>query len=77
MKLLYFKVYFESDTAYIILMALFSLSNGFLGNVVMTFGPKMLTNPRDQGQAASLLVFFLVFGLAIGSGVSPLSVKLL
>jgi hypothetical protein len=43
----------------------------------MTFGPKMMTNPHEQGQAASLLVFFLVFGLAIGSAISPLTVKLL
>ena len=51
-----FQVYFESDTAYLILMALFSLSNGYLGSIVMTFGPKMMTNPHEQGQAASLLV---------------------
>ena len=50
------KVYIESDTAYLILMALFSLSNGYLGSIVMTFGPKMMTNPHEQGQAASLLV---------------------
>jgi hypothetical protein len=37
-------------------MALFSLSNGYLGSIVMTFGPKMMTNPHEQGQAASLLV---------------------
>jgi equilibrative nucleoside transporter 1/2/3 len=72
-----FKVYFYSDTVYLILVSLFSLTNGYLGSICMTFGPKMMTNPHEQGQAASLLVFFLVFGLAIGSAISPLTVKLL
>ena len=73
----YLKVVFYSDTAYLLFMALFSLTNGYLGNAVMSFGPKMMTNPQEQGQAASILVFFLVFGLAIGSAISTFSVKLL
>jgi hypothetical protein len=71
------KVIFESDTAYLIFMAIFSLTNGYLGNTVMTFGPKVMTTPQEQGQAASMLLFFLVFGLAIGSALSPFCVKLL
>lgn len=61
------KVYFESDAVFMILIALLSISNGYIGNIVMMFGPKMLDHPEDQGRAASILVFFLVFGLTVGA----------
>jgi hypothetical protein len=54
---LFLKVLFESDTAYLILMALFSLTNGYLGNVCMTFGPKMLTTGAEQGQVTDHFQF--------------------
>lgn len=37
----------------------------------------MLESKADQGRAASILVFFLVFGLAVGSILSSYFVKLL
>ena len=58
-------------------MALFSISSGYIGSIVMMYGPKMMTSGEDQGRAASLLVFFLVFGLSIGSAISTLVVALL
>jgi len=70
-------VVFESDTAYLILMVLFSVSNGYMGNICLSFAPKMLRTPEEQGQAASLIVFFLVFGLAIGSALSNVCISLL
>ena len=73
----YTSVYFFSDTAYIIFMVIFSVTNGYIGTIVMMFGPKMLENPQDQGQAASLLVSFLVLGLAVGAALSGLVVQLL
>ena len=60
-----------------ILIALLSISNGYIGNIVMMFGPKMLDKPEDQGRAASLLVFFLVLGLTIGALLSRPLIQLL
>merc|ERR1712141_894314 len=70
-------VYFKSDAVYLVAMALFSISSGYIGSIVMMYGPKMMTSGEDQGRAASLLVFFLVFGLSIGSAISTLVVALL
>ena len=58
-------------------MALFSISSGYIGSIVMMYGPKMMTSGEDQGRAASLLVFFLVFGLSVGSAISSFVVALL
>ena len=58
-------------------MILFSISNGFIGSIAMMYGPKMLQNGEDQGRAASLLVSFLVLGLAVGAFTSQLLVALL
>ena len=58
-------------------MILFSVTNGYIGSICMIFAPKMLSDPMEQGRAASIEVFFLVFGLAIGAAISPLCVKLL
>jgi len=67
----------DSDVAYLIFMIIFSISNGYIGSVVMMFGPKMLQSGEDQGRAASLLVSFLVTGLAAGAFMSQLIVNLL
>lgn len=71
------EVYFKSDTAFLIINVLFSLSNGYVCNVCMMAAPKMVSDPRLQGVAASHLVFFLVAGLLAGSATSRLWVKLL
>ena len=60
-----------------ILIAILSISNGYIGNIVMMFGPKMLDKPEDQGRAASLLVFFLVLGLTVGALLSSPLIQLL
>jgi len=70
-------VLIDSDAAYLIFMIIFSISNGYIGSVVMMFGPKMLQSGEDQGRAASLLVSFLVTGLAAGAFMSQLIVNLL
>jgi hypothetical protein len=71
------KVYIESDAAFLVLIALLSISNGYIGNIVMMFGPKMLDRPEDQGRAASILVFFLVLGLTVGALLSTPLLRLL
>ena len=72
-----FQAYIKSDTAYLIFMIIFSLTNGYIGSIVMMFGPKTLENGEDQGRAASLLVSFLVLGLAVGAALSGYVVTLL
>ena len=72
-----FQVYIPSDTAYLIFMVVFSISNGYIGSIAMMYGPKMLQNGVDQGRAASFLVSFLVLGLAVGAAMSGLIVQLL
>ena len=61
--------YFESDTAYIVIMLLFSLSNGYISNICMMSGPK-ISHPDDQMTAASLMVAFLGLGLGSGAALS-------
>ena len=70
-------MYFESDTVYLVLMATLSFTTGYINNIVMMFGPKMLSSKEDQGRAASILVFFLVTGLGVGSALSSYVVRLL
>jgi len=70
-------VYFPSDTVFLLLSAIFSITNGYIGNIVLMFGPKMLSNPEDQGRAASILLFFLGLGLAVGACLSYPLVHLL
>lgn len=67
----------HSDTAYLIFMVFFSVSNGYIGSIAMMYGPKMLQSAENQGRAASLLVSFLVSGLALGAFTSQLLVALL
>ena len=68
---------FESDTIYLIANATFGITAGYINSIVMMYGPKMLESKVDQGRAASILVFFLVLGLAVGSISSSYVVKLL
>jgi len=58
-------VLFHSDTAYIIIMAVFSISNGYLANICMISAPQICI-PEEQQTAASLMVALL--GLGLGSG---------
>ena len=73
----YTSVVFESDTAYLILMVLFSVSSGYIGSACMMFAPKMLPPGQSQATAASIMVSFLVLGLAVGAALSNLAILLL
>jgi len=69
-------VQFESDVAYIIIMALFSISNGYVGSICMISGPQVV-RPEEAQTAASLMVALLGLGLGIGSFLSNFFVKLI
>ena len=66
----YLPIWIHSDVLYVILMVVFSLTNGFLGNLCMVKAPKVLENADDQETAAMVMVACLVLGTAIGSFVS-------
>jgi len=60
-------VVFTKDADYYALMVLFSVSNGYLGNLCMMHGPKTAQQREDQEKTASLLVAVLVVGIGVGS----------
>jgi len=69
-------VMFESDVAYIIIMLLFSVSNGYIGSICMMSGPQLVRSEEAQ-TAASLMVALLGLGLGSGAFLSNFFVKLL
>uniref|UniRef100_A0A6M2E1F7 Equilibrative nucleoside transporter n=1 Tax=Amblyomma tuberculatum TaxID=48802 RepID=A0A6M2E1F7_9ACAR len=69
-------VVFESDTAFVILMVLFSVSNGYLVTPALTHASKS-TPTENQEMAGSMAAVFLGLGLLLGSVSSYGTVKLL
>lgn len=70
------QVGFYSDTAYIIIMFLFSFTNGYITNICMSSAPQIV-QPELRQTAASLMVALLGLGLASGALLSGLVVQLL
>ena len=60
-----FPLLVTSDFLYFFIMFLFSLSNGYLGSSIMMAGPQIQN--VDKGLTGTLLTFFMVLGLTIGS----------
>ncbi len=69
-------VFFDSDLAYILFMALFSISGGYLANICMMSAPQ-ICKPAEQQTAASLMVALLGLGLGSGALLSNFVVKAL
>jgi len=69
-------VAFESDIVYIIIMLLFSASNGYIGSICMICGPQVVRSEEAQ-TAASLMVALLGLGLGTGAFLSNFFVKLI
>jgi len=63
-------VYFSQDLDYYLLMTLFSVSNGYLGNLCMMQGPKTSDSVEEQEMIASMMVAVLVLGIGGGSALS-------
>jgi len=70
-------VFFATDADYYALMAMFSFSNGYLGNLCMMMGPKTSNDTVEQERIASMMVAVLVLGIGLGSGLSYPVVNLL
>ncbi|CAJ1052869.1 equilibrative nucleoside transporter 2-like [Xyrichtys novacula] len=62
-------VFFSHDCAFVIIMAMFSFSNGYLASLCMAYAPQFVKN-ADRETAGSLMTFFLVLGLAVGASFS-------
>ncbi|TRY69151.1 hypothetical protein TCAL_02182 [Tigriopus californicus] len=63
-------VVFHSDMVYVLFMATFAVSNGYLGNICMLHGPKLFHSSELQESAAMMLVACLVLGTSTGSFLS-------
>ncbi len=63
-------VIFQSDADFIIFMALFAVSNGYIGNICMLFGPQKTDDREKKESIALVLIAGLVLGTGIGSFLS-------
>jgi len=61
-----FPVVFESDAAYIVIMILFSVSNGYIASISMMSAPQ-ICKPEERQTASSLMVALLSLGLGVGA----------
>ncbi|NXY05936.1 S29A3 protein, partial [Pteruthius melanotis] len=69
-------VVFNQDIYPVVFTALLGLSNGYLGTLVMVYGPKVV--PKELAEAAGVvMMFYLVLGLALGSACAVFVVHLL
>ncbi|KAJ6645911.1 Equilibrative nucleoside transporter 1 [Pseudolycoriella hygida] len=71
-----FPVMIHADYIFIILMGLFSFSNGYLANISLIWAPKSVHN-REKEMASSMMAAFLGIGLAFGSSISLILVQLI
>ncbi|RVE76513.1 hypothetical protein OJAV_G00008750 [Oryzias javanicus] len=62
-------VFFKHDSFFVVIMALFSFTNGYLACLCMSYAPQ-LVRCKDCETAGSLMTFFLALGLALGAGFS-------
>lgn len=62
----YLPVFFEHDSWFILFMAGFAFSNGYLASLCMCFGPKKV-KPAEAETAGAIMAFFLSLGLALGA----------
>lgn len=60
---------FTHDAWFIIFMAAFAFSNGYLASLCMCFGPKKV-KPAEAETAGNIMSFFLCLGLALGAVLS-------
>ncbi|RHZ77343.1 hypothetical protein Glove_180g133 [Diversispora epigaea] len=58
----------NNDLLYFFILSLFSISNGYLASLLMMAAPQLANVEKDL--AGTIMTFFLVFGLSIGSIIS-------
>ena len=73
----FFQIYIYSDAAYICSMAAFALSEGYLTNICLMFGPKTAEKPSEQDQTAAFILMALSTSFTLGFILSSPLIKLL
>lgn len=69
-------VVFNRDVYPVVFTVLLGLSNGYLGTLVIIYGPKIV--PKELAEAAGVVMtFYVVLGLAVGSACSAVIVHLM
>lgn len=58
-------------------MVILSVSNGYIGNIALMYGPKVLLREDLKEMASAFLLAALVVGCGLGSIISSPVVKLL
>ncbi|XP_077997115.1 equilibrative nucleoside transporter 1-like [Glandiceps talaboti] len=62
-------VVFNNDAYFIVFMAVFAISNGYLGTLCMIYGPKKVQDDHKE-TAGNIMALFLSLGLGIGAALS-------
>lgn len=68
-------ILFKHDCAFVVIMMLFSFTNGYLASLCMAYAPQLVRS-RDCETAGTLMTFFLFLGLTVGASFSFLLKKL-
>lgn len=72
----YWGVVFDRDYQYILILFACALSNGYLANIAAIHAPRMVEH-YEKEVASSMMTIFMGFGLALGSAISLIMIKLL
>ncbi|XP_049281559.1 equilibrative nucleoside transporter 1 [Anopheles funestus] len=71
-----FPVLIHSDYMFIVLMAAFALSNGYLANIALIGAPRVVDG-HEKEMASSMMAAFLGVGLACGSAISLMIIEMI
>ena len=66
----------RQDSEFIVIMALFAISNGYVCSICFFHGPAGADTSQLQEEIALILTACLVSGIAVGSGISYPILKL-
>jgi len=64
------EVLFQSDVVYILIMALFALTNGYFATLIINYAPKFVSTPIEKQLSGTLMIFSNTCGLAAGAAFS-------
>jgi len=63
-------VLFSSDIIYILIMAMFALTNGYFATLIINYAPKFVSTPIEKQLSGTLMIFSNTCGLAAGAAFS-------
>ncbi|XP_060747170.1 equilibrative nucleoside transporter 2 [Tachysurus vachellii] len=67
--------FFKHELAYIVIMSLFAMTNGYFACLSMSYAPQLVRS-KDAETAGALMTFFLALGLSLGGAFSFVLKKL-